>query len=215
MTTKKSVLQIHPHAEARTPLHHLFKTQQWQTTHMAPTRREQIDLVGGLNDLEQVAEQSFDGVWFVGLLPLHTAAELLTISQRLYRLLKATGLWLCVVPDARTAAHAIVEGKAGAPIEGLKEKVYVADILYGPQRNFRQFFTTQSLGKLAKEAGFENIQVTRDNGNLWLAATRQPLERTANTGRIQVFDKQLEQELKRDTLDAPPQQWVPLQLQHP
>lgn len=208
----KTVLQIQGGPQAAQQLHAVFRGEGWKVARVEPDAALNPDYAGRLSDLSAVPDAVADAVWFSNLLSLYSGRELVAIAGALFRVMKPDGQLITLAPDGQLAAKHIADGKVGVPVEGLSQKIYAMDMLYGPGRNFRQCFTAQSLGRLFREAGFENIQVTREDGVLWLAARKQPVERGEFSDKIRVHDKVAMAKGLPDALDVPPKQWMPLGL---
>lgn len=185
--------------------HAMFQAEDWQETLL-------VVEPGMLAALATVKDASVDGIWCMHLLATVPAAESVAVLAQCQRILKPDGIMASVVFDAEIAGRHIAQGKLAEPVPANGPVPMMAmDMLYGKQGEYRQCFTALMLGKYLREAGFKNIQVSREQIFLWASAIARPSRITGASDKIRINDTHRPLGLP-DHLSAPPQQWKPLGL---
>jgi SAM-dependent methyltransferase len=164
-------------------LHENFRRPDWREVRLDINPAVLPDIVASITDMRAVEDESFEALYSShNLEHLHPHDVPLALSE-FYRVLRPEGFLLLTLPDLRQAAEDIARGREEEPVLLTNRgPITPLDILYG----FRPFlaagnlhmahnfaFTSATLEKALREAGFADISVTRDGQyNLWAVASK-------------------------------------------
>jgi hypothetical protein len=175
-------------------LHRLFQAEGW--------REKRVE--EGLAGLASLPDKGAEGLWLPHQLPMLQPHETIPTLMDIQRVLKDDGVFLAVVWDGQLAARQIANGKDAIALGQQRGTPLLArDMLYGAHGEYHQCFSAQSLGGALKQAGFQEIQITRDQLHIWAAGVARPTQARAWRDKIRVQDNHKPRGLA-DYLDVPP-----------
>jgi protein O-GlcNAc transferase len=174
---EKTVLHVGCGPYRRDSLHKTFRTNEWLEVRLDIDPSVKPDIIGTITDMSGVQSESVDAVYSSHNLEHVYNHEVPGALAEFYRVLKPGGFALITLPDIQKVAEYVAEGN-------LEDTLYVSpagpiaaiDILYGLGEAIargnhymahRTGFTAQSLAKKMQEAGFRDIEVRRENLDLW------------------------------------------------
>ncbi len=174
---QKTVLHVGCGPYRRDSLHKTFRTEEWLEVRLDIDPSVKPDIIGTITDMSGVQSESVDAVYSSHNLEHVCNHEVPVALAEFYRVLKPGGFALITLPDIQKVAEYVAEGN-------LEDTLYVSpagpiaaiDILYGLGEAIargnhymahRTGFTAESLAKKMQEAGFRDIEVRRENLDLW------------------------------------------------
>ncbi len=174
---QKTVLHVGCGPYGRDSLHKTFRTKEWLEVRLDIDPSVKPDIIGTITDMSGVASEFADALYSSHNLEHVFNHEVPVALAEFYRVLKPGGFALITLPDIQKVAECVAEGN-------LEDTLYVSaagpiaaiDILYGfgeaiargnHYMAHRTGFTAQSLAKKMQEAGFRDIEVRRENLDLW------------------------------------------------
>ncbi|MBW4495247.1 MAG: tetratricopeptide repeat protein [Oscillatoria princeps RMCB-10] len=174
---QKTVLHVGCGPYRRDSLHKTFRTEEWLEVRLDIDPSVKPDIIGTITDMSGVASEFADALYSSHNIEHVFNHEVPVALAEFYRVLKPGGFALITLPDIQKVAEYVAEGN-------LEDTLYVSpagpiaaiDILYGLGEAIargnhymahRTGFTAQSLAKKMQEAGFRDIEVRRENLDLW------------------------------------------------
>ena len=152
-------------------LHRAFRNGAWQEVRMDVDPRVAPDIIGSLEDLGQIADNSFDAVYCSHSLEHLHPHDVVSAIRGIARILRPDGFSLITTPDLEPIAVLIAQGRAEdvaylspvGPITAL-------DMLYGHAASIaagnhfmahRTGFTEDRIARLLLEARFDEVLVVK------------------------------------------------------
>ncbi|MCI5049360.1 MAG: methyltransferase domain-containing protein [Rickettsiales bacterium] len=182
---RKIVLHIgcgQPNADK---LHKSFKNdKEWFELRLDIDPSVKPHIVADMLDMSMIPDGSVNAIWSshnVEHLYPHTVPAAM---KEFHRVIKDEGHILVTLPDIQTVATFVANGDLEEPIyESPAGPICAIDIMYGLRSSMERgnlfmahktAFTAKSLGTHLREAGFTNIQVSRDFIDLWAVGFKYP-----------------------------------------
>ncbi|GEM_PF-236271 len=154
-----------------------FSRDQWLEIRLDINPDVKPDIIGTITDLSNVPDNSVDAIYSSHNLEHIESHEVPVALAGFYRVLKLNGLVFITLPDIQKVAEYVSQGK-------LEETLYISpagpicaiDILYGLRTSIQQgnyymahrtAFTAKTLEQKLIQAGFKNVNVIKDNLNLF------------------------------------------------
>lgn len=167
-------------------LHERFRVAEWREVRLDIDPRVEPDIVADITDMAGVPSASVDALWSSHNVEHVFAYQVPRMFAEFLRVLRPGGEALITTPDLQRAAERIATGRLEQPLyESDAGPITPLDMVFGHgkeiSRGFEEMahrtgYTAQTLRRRLSEAGFADVQVRRDRGNLALwAAARRPL----------------------------------------
>ncbi len=163
-----------------TSLHPAFRTSEWQEIRFDIDPDVEPDIIGTLTDMEAVDSSSVNAIWSSHNIEHLYPHEVPIALGECYRALKPGGIVLITLPDIQKVAEYVAAGKLETPLYiSPAGEIAALDILYGlgtsiANGNYymahRTGFTAETLKNKLMDAGFVNVEVCREDLNLWAKA---------------------------------------------
>jgi ubiquinone/menaquinone biosynthesis C-methylase UbiE len=181
---KKLVLHVGCGPNDHKNLHVSFRTPEWHELRFDIDAGVKPDIVGTIVDMAGVPDESVDAVWSSHNLEHVYAHEAVQVLGEFYRVLRPGGELLVTMPDMQRVAELIAAGKLEDPFyQGPAGPLTPLDVVFGKcdwiaeGRVFmahRTGFTSKTLGRKLRNAGFRDVAVERNTGeiSLWASARR-------------------------------------------
>jgi SAM-dependent methyltransferase len=178
----KTVLHVGCGVHTPDKLHETFRGPDWKEIRLDINPRVQPDIIASITAMEGVADASCDALYSSHNLEHLHPHEVPQALSEFRRVLKPCGFALITLPDLQQVAECIAAGQEESPVLMTnKGPITPLDILYG----FRPFlaagnlfmahnfaFTSTTLEKALRDAGFAHVAVERDGAfNLWATAS--------------------------------------------
>ncbi len=221
---KKRVLHLFSGAAREKRLHVQFTADAWEEIRVDPQHANAPDILGGFDTLALLPNACVEAVWFSQRLQSLNATEVVEVLKQIPRVLRDDGMILLNTVEVQTIAKYLWEGRAlDEPLARLPGGATLSplELLYGSMRmgvESRTIFTTATLGKAFKAAGFSNIEIKREEWLLWGLAYKIGATSTiVRNDKIVLFDKFVPPQPtgtsgQLDELDRPPYRWKALGL---
>ncbi|MGI0484702.1 tetratricopeptide repeat protein [Pantanalinema rosaneae CENA516] len=163
-----------------------FRTPEWREVRLDINPAVRPDIIGSITDLSAVPDQAVEAVYSSHNLEHVYAHEVPIALAEFFRVLKPGGIAVITLPDIQKVAEYIAQGN-------LESSLYVSaagpiaaiDILYGLRpaiesgNHFmahRTAFTGDSLSQKLQEAGFDKVEINKEELNLWAVAHKATLD---------------------------------------
>lgn len=181
---KRLVLHVGCGPRDHEHLHLSFRGPEWHELRFDVDPGVKPDIVGTIVDMAGVPDEAVDAVWSSHNLEHVFAHEAVQALGEFYRVLRPGGHALITLPDLQKVAELIASGKLEDPFyDGPEGALAPLDIVYGKGdwiaegRVFmahRTGFTSKTLGRKLRQAGFRDVDVTRDarDISLWARGRR-------------------------------------------
>lgn len=151
--------------ESTTPV---FNTDKWEEITLDIDERNNPDIIASMDDLSDVASNSFDAIYSSHNIEHLFYHQALTAIKEFYRILKPTGYIYVLCPDIISACEALIEKGPNEPLYKTLNNSYVAaaDIIYGwrgPIEQGNEFmahkfgYSEKTLISAFQHGGFSNI----------------------------------------------------------
>lgn len=155
----------------------LLRTSEWQEVRLDIDPGVEPDIVSSITQMPMVADATFEAVYSSHNLEHLYAHEVPLALAEFYRVLKPGGFVLITLPDIQKVAELVTEGN-------LEDTLYVTyagplspvDILYGQRSAIaagriymahKTGFTAATLRQKLEQAGFQRIETSTEEFNLW------------------------------------------------
>lgn len=162
-----------------------LRTAEWREVRLDINPAVRPDIIGSITDLSAVPDQCVEAVYSSHNLEHVYAHEVPISLAEFFRVLKPGGIAIITLPDIQKVAEYVAQGN-------LEESLYVSaagpiaaiDILYGLRpaiESGNQFmahrtaFTGDSLSQKLQEAGFDKVEIKKEELNLWAVAHKAAL----------------------------------------
>lgn len=182
----KAVLHVGCGPYNREGLPPKFRTPAWREVRLDINPAVRPDIIGSITDLSAVPDQSVEAIYSSHNLEHVYAHEVPIALAEFFRVLKPGGIAILTLPDIQKVAEYVAQGN-------LEESLYVSaagpiaaiDILYGLRpaiesgNHFmahRTAFTGDSLSQKLQEAGFDKVEISKEDLNLWALAHKATLD---------------------------------------
>jgi SAM-dependent methyltransferase len=152
-------------------LHPVFRNGGWQEVRMDIDPRVSPDLIGSLEDLGQIADNSFNAVFCSHSLEHLYPHDVVSAIRGISRILKHDGFALATTPDLEPIAALIVQGHLeDAAYQSPVGPITALDMLYGHTASIaagnhfmahKTGFTEDRIARLFLEARFEEVLVIK------------------------------------------------------
>jgi predicted SAM-dependent methyltransferase len=178
---EKVVLHVGCGPNERSRLERMFHEPGWREVRLDIDPPVAPDIVASLTDMSVVADESVDAVWSSHNLEHLYPHEVPVALKEFRRVLKPGGFVLITLPDLQVVAERILADK-------LDEVLYVSpagevtplDMLFGYGRFVAHNlymahhcgFTAKTLTNALIQAGFVNVNTSRENLAIWAAAKK-------------------------------------------
>lgn len=178
---KKLVLHVGCGPDEHANLHPRFRTPEWHELRFDIDTGVKPDIVGSMVDMVGVPDEAVDAVWSSHNLEHVYAHEAIQALAEFHRVLRPGGEVLITMPDLQRVAELIANGKLEDPFyHGPAGPLTPLDVLYGKGdwiaagRTFmahRTGYTSKTLGRKLRNAGFRDVVVERNTAEIVLWAT--------------------------------------------
>ncbi|MGE5659841.1 MAG: tetratricopeptide repeat protein [Actinomycetota bacterium] len=176
-TSRKKVLHVGCGPYSLSGLHETFRTDEWQEVRLDIDPNVKPDIISSITDMSAVPSQSFDAIWSSHNIEHIYHHEIPIAFAEFYRVLKPGGFLLITLPDLQKVAEYVAQGNLEEPLyTSPSGPITALDILYGFGADIakgkyymahRTGFTQQSLAQKIQQAGFNPVEVRREDLNLW------------------------------------------------
>jgi SAM-dependent methyltransferase len=162
-------------------LHDRYRNAEWRELRLDIDPRMTPDIVADIADMQAVPSASVDAVWSSHNIE-HVYAYLVPkVFEEFCRVLRPGGEALITTPDLQRAAERIASGRLEDPLyDSEAGPVSPLDMVYGHgkeiSRGFEEMahrtgYTARTLTRRLEDAGFVDVHVRRERGDLALWAT--------------------------------------------
>lgn len=181
---KRIVLHVGCGPRATENLHLKFRGSDWHELRFDIDPGVKPDIVGSIVDMVGVPDESVDAVWSSHNLEHVYAHEAVAVLGQFYRVLRPGGEVLVTLPDLQMVAELIASGKLEDSFyTGPEGPLTPLDVVYGKGdwiaggnefMAHRTGFTSKTLGRKLRHAGFRDVVVERSSNDiaLWASARR-------------------------------------------
>lgn len=182
---KKIVLHVGCGPRTAAGLHSVFVESEWQEVRLDIDPDAEPDIVASLTDMRAVPAMSVDAVYSSHNLEHLFPHQVAIALKEFHRVLRSDGVALITLPDLQGVAELVAANK-------LDDVAYMSpagpiaahDMLYGERNSIaegnefmahRTGFTTRTLYRTLRVAGFECVLIQRDKAGyaLWATAYKQ------------------------------------------
>jgi SAM-dependent methyltransferase len=173
---RKTVLHVGCGPPDPAKLDVMFHGPDWRELRFDIDPGVKPDIVGTIVGVTNVKDESVDAVWSSHNIEHIHAHEVPLALRGFFRVLRPGGFTLIATPDLQWAAALIAKGNLERPIlDSDLGEIAPLDIVYGHRGSIRQGnefmahhtgFTAKTLGTKLREAGFEDVSVTRNDFEL-------------------------------------------------
>lgn len=149
----------------------IFPPRDWHEVRLDIDPSVKPDIVASITDLSAIPDESFDAIYSSHNLEHLYAHEVPVALSQFFRVLKAGGFVLVLVPDLQAIAELIVLDKLDDPAYiSPAGPIAPVDMLYGFRpaladgnlfMGHRYGFTASTLGQLLSQSGFSAIEVLK------------------------------------------------------
>jgi len=166
-------------------LHDRFKGEEWRELRLDIDPKQVPDIVADMTDMrDAVPSESVDAVWSSHNIEHVFAHEVPLVFAEFLRVLRPGGAALITTPDLQRAAERIASGRLeDALYDSQAGPVTPLDMVYGHGREIsrgfhfmahRTGYTARTLERRLRDAGFADVRVRRESGDLalWADARR-------------------------------------------
>lgn len=152
-----------------------FHRPGWREVRFDIDPQVKPDIVGSITDLSMIHDARVDAIWSSHNLEHLNPFEVPAALAEFRRVLKADGFALITLPDLRSIARHIADGKLDEPLyQSPAGPISALDVVFGHQASIqagnaymahRTGFTADTLGNALLEAGFAEVRV--HEGKYW------------------------------------------------
>ncbi len=177
---RKLVLHVGCGPRSAAGLHQRFRGPEWQEVRLDIDPGVEPDIVASIVDMPDVEDESVDALWSSHNLEHVYAHQVPLVLGEFFRVLRPGGEALVTMPDLQAVARYVSTGK-------LEDRVYTSpagpitalDMIFGhgpSVRDGNEFmahrtaFSARTLTAKLSDAGFERIDVKREEFALWATA---------------------------------------------
>lgn len=165
-------------------LHDRFRTPEWRELRLDIDPRMTPDIVADIADMAGVPSASVDAVWSSHNIEHVFAHQVPRVLEEFLRVLRPGGEALITTPDLQRAAERIASGRLEDSLyDSDAGPVTPLDMVYGHgkeiSRGFEEMahrtgYTARTLERRLCDAGFADVRVRRERGDLalWADARR-------------------------------------------
>lgn len=165
-------------------LHDRYRRPEWRELRLDIDPSVMPDIVGDIADMRGVPSESVDAVWSSHNIEHVFAHEVPRVFSEFLRVLRPGGKALVTTPDLQRAAERIASGRLEEPLyDSDAGPITPLDMVYGHGREIsrgfefmahRTGYTSGTLARKLREAGFADVRVRREPGDraLWAEARR-------------------------------------------
>jgi SAM-dependent methyltransferase len=167
----KKVLNAGSGPAAPDRLHPAFRNGAWQEVRLDINPRVSPDLIGSLEDLGQIEDNSFDAVYCSHSLEHLHQHDVVSAMRGISRILRPDGFALVTTPDLEPIAALIVQGRLeDVAYQSPAGPITALDMLYGHAASIaagnhfmahKTGFTEDRIARLFLEACFEEVLVIK------------------------------------------------------
>lgn len=181
---RRRVLHVGCGPPSEDNLHDRYRRPEWRELRLDIDPRMEPDIVADITDMRAVPSEAVDAVWSSHNVE-HVYAYLVPrMLAEFLRVLRPGGEALITTPDLQRAAERIASGRLEDPLyDSDAGPVTPLDMVYGHgkeiSRGFEQMahrtgYTAQTLQRRLTDAGFVDVRVRRERGDLalWAEARR-------------------------------------------
>lgn len=181
-TRRKRVLNTGSGPADNQRLHAAFEPGTWEAVRLDIDVAVGPDLIGQIQDMRSIVpDDSFDAVWSSHSLEHLHSHDVLPAMREFRRILRSDGFAMITCPDLEIVAAMLLDRGLDAPIyQSAAGPISCIDMIFGHRASVaagsiymahHTGFTTETLGALALEAGFEEVHVGRGTSyDLWAVA---------------------------------------------
>lgn len=181
-TRRKRVLNTGSGPADNQRLHAAFEPGTWESVRLDIDIAVRPDLIGQIQDMRSIVpDRSFDAVWSSHSLEHLHSHDVLPAMREFRRILRSDGFAMITCPDLEIVAALLLERGLDDPIyQSPAGPISCIDMIFGHRASVaagsvymahNTGFTTDTLGALALEAGFEEVHVGRGTAyDLWAVA---------------------------------------------
>jgi len=165
-------------------LHDRFRSAEWRELRLDIDPRMRPDIVADITDMAGVPSASVDALWSSHNVEHVFAHQVPRMFGEFLRVLRPGGEALITTPDLQRAAERIASGRLDEPLyDSDAGPIAPLDMVYGHgreiARGFEQMahrtgYTARTLTQRLEAAGFADVRVRRERGDLalWAEARR-------------------------------------------
>lgn len=147
----------------------LFQKEEWCHVRLDIDVNVQPDVVDDIRYLQNVADESVDGIYSSHNLEHLHPYDLPLALQAFRRVLKKGGVIVCLVPDFQLACERVAEGNTEPVYVSPAGPIYAMDMIFGyrrytkdnPFQMHRNGFTPQYMNNILATHEFRDIVVSR------------------------------------------------------
>jgi tetratricopeptide (TPR) repeat protein len=162
-------------------LHQAFRNDRWVEIRFDINPDVKPDIIGSLTNMQAIENDAVDAIWSSHNIEHLYHHEVAIALSEFLRVLKPGGVVLITLPDIQKVAEHIAAGNLEEPLYSMStgDAIAAIDILYGwgksiTEGNYymahRTAFTVRTLQEKLIAAGFKDVNVCREQFNLWAKA---------------------------------------------